>query len=241
LGNGRSIWRNDLSPGDHDIRFAATDSGGLSASATKRISIENHAPEPHIVRPVGGAEYYPGTPITFRGYAHDREAGNLTGDALVWTDADVRLGIGTEFQRALAAGTHTIRLTASDGGSSGSAQVTINVRADCGGNCPPAVTITAPPADSAPVGDVPGDCITLVATAYDPEDGPLSGSSLVWTDQPDGHPARTFAERGESIDACDFLSTGRDLRHTISVTVQDSAGATATDSIRILVIGGGLI
>jgi hypothetical protein len=241
LGNGRSIWKNDLSPGRHTITFTVTDSGGLSTSESKELTIQNNDPEATIDRPQADRTYIQDVPITFRGSGYDRETGNLTGRALTWTSEGRLLGTGNQFQAALPAGTHTIHLRASDGALSGSAEVTIQVSPRSGDNAPPGVTITAPPHRSAPVSDRTGDCVTLTATSEDPEDGPLTGDALVWTDQPDGQPSRTLSRRGESIAACDFLSTGGDLWHTITVTAWDSRGATATDSIRILVIGGGLI
>jgi hypothetical protein len=52
IGNGRLVFSNRLSPGAHAITFSATDSGGLTATARVRVTVENRPPDrPVIVRP----------------------------------------------------------------------------------------------------------------------------------------------------------------------------------------------
>lgn len=243
LGTGASLWKNDLSPGRHTLTFTATDSGGLIASARREITIENHTPQAMIDQPVAGGVFYDGVGIVLRGRGFDRETGNLTGAALVWTTGSRGLlGTGHQLLATLPAGTHTIRLTAHDGDLTGEAEVTLRVRSRPAGNAPPAITITAPPDRSAPVGDRPEDCVTLTASAFDLEDGPLTGDAIVWTDQIAGEAMpRILDRRGASIEACAWSSTGGDTWHTITATATDTGGASSNDSIRILVIGGGLI
>lgn len=243
LGTGASLWKNDLSPGRHTITFTVTDSGGLIASERREITIENHIPQATIDQPVAGGVFYDGVGIVLRGRGFDRETGNLTGRALVWTTAGGGLlGIGNQLLATLPAGVHTIRLTASDGDLAGRAEVTLRVQARPAGNAPPAITITAPPDRSAPVSDRPDDCVTLTASAFDLEDGPLTGDAITWTDEMAGGAViRTLERRGASIEACSWVSTGGDTWHTVTATVTDSGGARAGDSIRILVISGGLI
>ena len=241
IGQGHSIWTRRLSAGRHRVTFTVTDNGGLTRSASKRITIENTAPRVFIDDPTAGSgTHYAGSPITFRGHANDSEQGNLVGSALTWTRGLTAMGSGNELQQALAAGAHTIKLTATDGDATAFAETRITVHACPGDNCPPGVTILSPPHLSAPVSDVAAlNCLTLVAEASDKEDGRLRGNALAWRTQRDGDPAPdALTERGESVSKC--FDVGDDNWHTITVTATDSRGATRSDSIRIYVIGGGL-
>ncbi len=92
---------------------------------------------------------------------------------------------------------------------------------------PPTVTITSP-ADGSTFNK--GDTITFTGSATDPEDGALTGSSLVWTSSIDGQ-----IGTGESFTKND-LSVGT---HTITLTATDSEGATGTASVTITVSGSG--
>jgi Tol biopolymer transport system component len=90
-------------------------------------------------------------------------------------------------------------------------------------NQPPIATITSPP-DGATF--TQGEPITFQGQATDPEDGPLTGASLVWTSSIDGQ-----IGTGESFTRSD-LSVGT---HTITLTATDSQGAIGTDSIIVTI------
>lgn len=86
----------------------------------------------------------------------------------------------------------------------------------------PTCTIMAP-VDGA---EVPFDeMVTFVATASDPEDGPLTGASIVWTTDRDAADLGT----GESLMVT--LPTSGD--HVITCTATDSEGNTGASSITI--------
>ena len=252
LGTGLSVFKSNLSPGPHTITFSVTDSGGLTASETISITINNNQPNlPIIIEPIYGATFYEGQEIAFRARATDREDGYLSGDSLVWSSSLVRgpsyppvtlvLGTGDLLLRPLTEGEHTITLRATDRtGVSNSNSVRINVRPRPAGNTPPTVTITSPPNYYA-MGD--NTCITLIARASDLEDGPLRGGSLVWRDRyHDGRRARVRdIGTGERIDLCNPPAPGGDTRHELSVTARDSGGSSATNTIIIISIPGGLI
>jgi hypothetical protein len=71
-----------------------------------------------------------------------------------------------------------------------------------------------------------GDTIIFSGTGDDPEDGPLTGGSLVWTSSRDGQVGTgTYFTR-------DNLSGGT---HTVTLTATDSQGATGTDSVSVTV------
>ncbi|MEM4729805.1 MAG: Ig-like domain-containing protein [Thermoplasmata archaeon] len=92
---------------------------------------------------------------------------------------------------------------------------------------PPAVFLQRPEPAAGPFET--GDLISLVAFAYDPDDGPLTGKTIKWSSSASG-----------------ALGTGQRLLvalpagvHTITVVATDSDGNTAQASVRITVLGPG--
>ena len=88
-------------------------------------------------------------------------------------------------------------------------------------NEPPSATITAP-ADGAVV--AAGESISFQGSAIDPEDGPLTGSHLVWSSDLEGE-IGTGAGFTSST-----LSVGS---HTITLTATDPQGATGSASVGV--------
>jgi hypothetical protein len=87
----------------------------------------------------------------------------------------------------------------------------------------PTATITAPASGSS---FASGTSVTFTGTGTDPEDGALSGASLVWTSDLDGQ----FGTSGSVTTS--GLSIGV---HTITLTVTDSNGGTDTDQITVTI------
>lgn len=243
MGSGISIRKNFLTPGTHNIIFAATDSGGRIVTADKRIVIQNNPPRaPRITSP-RGSTFYVGQEITFRGWAQDRESGDLVGDALVWRSdlVTASLGTGRLVKTTLPEGAHNITLTATDrDGFSSSASISLSVLPLPPGNTPPVVAIISPD-DRTGMGD--GECMTLVAEASDLQDGVLIGDALVWRGSyiQGGSVRSRNLGRGERVEMCNPPTSGHDTWHTISVEARDSGGLPSTDSIKVYVIPGGLI
>ena len=122
-----------------------------------------------------------------------------------------------------APGTYSITLTVTDGGgltNSVTKQVTIPTPAS---NQSPTATITAPLNNSS---FVQGATVTFAGTGQDPEDGALTGGSLVWTSSING---QIGTGTGFSTTT---LSVGT---HTITLKATDSQAAfgTATRTITI--------
>jgi chitodextrinase len=88
----------------------------------------------------------------------------------------------------------------------------------------PSATITAPEANAV---FTQGETITFTGSALDPEEGPLTGSALVWISNMDGSigSGTTFTR--------DDLSLGT---HTITLTATDSQGASGSDTVLISIL-----
>jgi hypothetical protein len=187
IGFGASFTRNNLAPGTHTITLTATDSKGATGTATVQITVQatsNQTPSAQISAPANQAVFQQGAAINFAGTGNDAEDGALTGASLVWTsNMGGQLGTGASFTlNNLAAGTHTITLTATDSnGATGTATVQITVQAALG-NQAPSAQIAAPANGGIFIRLV--DNITFTGSATDPEDGALTGAALVWTRPP---------------------------------------------------------
>jgi hypothetical protein len=87
IGNGRLVFSNRLSPGAHAITFSATDSGGLTATARVRVTVENRPPDrPVIVRPESDDMVVATEPVATR-----------TGEAVPMADS-----VGETYRQAVA-------------------------------------------------------------------------------------------------------------------------------------------
>ncbi|MEP6731645.1 MAG: S8 family serine peptidase [bacterium] len=123
-------------------------------------------------------------------------------------------------------GTYSVTLTVTDGGGltgSLTKQVTIPNGTT---NQPPTASITSPANGSS---FVQGASVSFAGSGTDPEDGALTGASLVWTSSLDGQ-IGTGASFNSST-----LSVGS---HTITLTATDSHGLTGTATRSITITAG---
>ena len=227
IGTGTSFSRSDLSTGSHTVTLTGTDSDGLSDSETVSITLlhdTNQIPTVTITQPGNGSSFSDGQTITFQGSANDPEDGTLSGASLVWTSSlDLQIGTGTSFTRNdLSTGSHTITLTATDS-EGAKASKTVGIGIDAPPNQQPTATITAPANGSS---FTMGTNISFQGSANDPEDGTLTGASLVWTSSNDGQ-----IGTGTSF-AWSTLSVGS---HTITLKATDSGALTGSTSIQITI------
>ncbi len=213
LGNGATISTSALTPGTHTITLSAADVLGAVGTATRTITIAaNQSPSAVIATPASNTTYLIGSTVAFAGSATDPEDGTLSGASLVWTSSrDGQIGTGTTISTStLSAGVHTITLTATDSrGAIDAASIAVTI------NRPPSASISSPVANATLVA---GTSVTFSGTATDPEDGVLSGASLVWASSRDGQ-----IGTGSSFSTA-TLSVGA---HTITLTAKDSQNATA--------------
>ncbi|HXV59878.1 MAG TPA: metallophosphoesterase [Vicinamibacteria bacterium] len=172
-----------------------------------------------IDAPADGSSFGPGVPVDFVGVATDEEDGDLSPNLSWVSDRDGSIGSGRAISvTGLSSGLHRVTARASDdGGLVGSDQITITVH-----DTPPSVSIMSPSGGSS---FELGTAIDFAGTASDPEDGDLT-ASLTWISDLDG----SVGSGGSFITS--LLSPGP---HTITASVTDSVGLTATDQITLQV------
>ena len=218
-GPGRTVM---LSEGSHTLVASATDSDGAVGSAQVHVTITPSPPVVTIAAPPAGTRVFAGTSVAFSGTATDATDGNLT-STLRWTsDRDGAIGLGGSFATTrLSVGTHTVTAAAIDaGGLVGHAERTVVVRPP---NVPPAITIVAPaPQPSL----LTGRPVLLGAVATDTEDGNLE-ATVRWASSRDG-----ALGTGATL-VVPSLSVGA---HTLTASVTDADGATASASVAVTVV-----
>jgi len=229
IGTGTSFSKTDLSLGLHNIVLTATDSDGATGTANAQVTVvvpANSPPTASISSPADNGSAVMGSNVSFAGSATDPEDGALSGTSLVWTsDLDGQINTGSFFSTTtLSSGTHSIVLTATDSdGGVGADTITFSIT---GGG--PIVNITGPnvQGNGAPHTVFEGTGITFSATASDPDDGPLSGGSLVWESNVDGQ-----IGTGTSF----TTSTLSDGMHTVTLTATDSDTNETTATVLAIV------
>lgn len=230
FGTGTSVSTSSLSAGTHTITLLVIDSQGSAASVTRTITIgapaANQSPSASISSPVNGASFTQGASVTFVGAGSDPEDGTLSGTSLTWTSSiNGAIGTGASFSTStLAAGTHTITLTAKDS-KGATASTTRSITITVPVNQAPTASISSPANGTS---FTQGASVTFIGAGSDPEDGALSGTSLTWSSNING-----AIGTGTSFSTT-TLSAGT---HTITLTATDSKGATAsaTRSITITI------
>ena len=214
-----------LSTGAHVITAEATDSFGATATDTVSVTVVNTAPIATITHPADGTGYYTSQSINLRGYGFDPEE-VIHGSTLQWhSSIDGALGTGDDIWVSLAAGTHTITLTATDSkGATGTDTITLPVTVGIG--YPTAKILLPATGTSFPSGTT----VFFLGQGTDPEDGNLTGASLVWTDSIDGS-----IGTGISPSAVLSGSTCGITAHDVTLTVTDSTARTHAHTIQILI------
>ena len=230
-----SCFSGPLALGNHVLTVTATDAFGATASATRNIQAINRPPVPDIALPLANGTYYAHQPVTVEAFILDPDE-FIPQNGVVWTSSQNGVvGTGWSDDVMLSAGAHVITVVATDAkGATGQDSVTINVQPGTG---LPTVRILQPnPNDpnDPNLGISPGTQITLRGAANDPEDGDLTGSSLVWSSDIDG-----ILGTGQTINV--VLSGPavpchpETVTHTIQLRATDSDGHTVVVTIRITV------
>jgi hypothetical protein len=96
-------------------------------------------------------------------------------------------------------------------------------------NMPPVVSISAPDTTSttAPLTTAPGSPVTFTGAGNDPEDGALTGSSLVWTSNVDGQigTGQTF-----------MTSALTEGQHTVTLAATDSESGVGSETVLVVIV-----
>jgi hypothetical protein len=205
---------------------AAADTAPVTVATVPPPPPPNQSPSATISTPGDGMSFSQGEQIDFTGSATDPEDGTLTGGSLVWESSlDGQIGTGSSVGRDdLATGTHTIRLIATDSqGAADTATISLTVNSAPPPNQPPDATINTPATGSA---FSQSETVTGRGVAVDPEDGTLTGGSLVWESSLDGQ-----IGTGDTF-SLSILAVGT---HTIRLIATDSQGAADTAAVTITV------
>ncbi len=131
IGTGPTFSTSALSVGTHTITASATDSGGLTGTATRTLVVRppNAAPVLTILSPKDGSGLLAGKPVLLSATATDAENGNLS-PSIKWTSSKdgVIATTGTRAVPNLSIGTHVLTASVTDlDGQTVSATVTVVV------------------------------------------------------------------------------------------------------------------
>ena len=211
--------------------------GGTVSDTITNITVNappvpiNQPPLAAITAPSNNSMFINGTQINFTGTGNDPEDGALFGASLEWSsDIDGFLGDGGSLNlSSLSLGNHTILLVARDSdGAVGSNRIIVQiVPPGTPLNNAPSAFITAPANGSLFVN---GTQINFTGVGLDPEDGILPDARLAWSSSLDG-----VLGTGTSLNLSN-LTVGN---HTVTLTVTDSLGASATTGIRVQIVPQG--
>ena len=184
----------------------------------------NTRPTASITSPANGSTFPPSSSIRFTGSGLDGEDGQLSGNFLVWTSSiNGQIGIGSPIDASLSVGDHVITLKAKDSAVAfDTASINVSVNSSTPFNSRPVASISAPAGN---VTFLTSDSITFTGSAFDDQDGQLSGNTLVWTSNIDGQ-----IGTGESFSAS--LSPGNQI---ISLLATDNHGDIGTATVSITV------
>lgn len=227
--------------GSHVITARAVDPQGNQASDTVTINVTNEPPTVDVLRPTAGT-YCIGETLDFRARVFDRNEPGLTvpGSSVAWrVGASAPFATGMTTSRSFdSAGPIQVFARATDsGGLFADDSVGLSIT-DCSDQ-PPVVTVTSPADQSTHFYDGYDEGlnlwysdVTFTGTATDPEDGALSGASLVWSTDQTSLQAPTLGT-GTSITARLYSDVCQGVTHNVTLVATDSFGNVRSALVRV--------
>lgn len=246
------LFDNGLSPGNHEITFSATDSGGLTGSASINVTITDSPPDvPVIIQPLVTDTIVATGDIAFEGKGYDSEEGFLKDESLIWSVSRAGgpfsiLGSGQYLKESIdSPGEYVVRLTAID--SQGSESFTENHIAvlPYTGNTTPRVVINKPEHTEwrgRAMAVAPNTEIQFVGGVEDTEDF-VTDLELKWVAQPI-RPEGDLVEFGHNDTNPRFALEAiaeQDTEYAVTFSARDTGGLVGKKVIYIVVMATPLI
>ena len=241
-----SRWGSEFESGTHTIRLTVQDSEGNTAEDEIEVVLPvNLAPTVEILSPPDESTFFESATIALTGRSIDTDhppTYTLDPGQVSWYLGNSASPFATGHTATLSGlspGSYRVTFTGSDGEFEASDEIRIFVVADPE-DLPPTATILSPSHGqtfNANAQDEDGDWyvnVTLSGQGQDPEDGTLSGGSLVWTDSVNGGTAQNIGT-GASLPVRLYAPQCFGNTHTIRLTVTDSAGNPNSASITVTV------
>ena len=161
------------SAGKYKLTVTATDSGGLTGSATQTVNVSTNNQPPTCTLRVSPDQGQAPLMVTATGNCADQE-NDIVSEVLNWGDGTTTAG-ASETHTYSTAGTFTVKLTATDsGGLKGSASKSVKVAASK--NAPPTCALAV-----APAGGQAALAVTATGNCTDPEND-IIREALNWGD-----------------------------------------------------------
>ena len=219
LGNAATISPT-LSAGTHTLTFTVTDNGGATSSDSVVVTITaNQAPtaDAGSDQSITDGDDDGSEMVTLSGSGSDVDSSVVS---YLWTEGATVLGTTASISPSLSVGTHTLTLTVTDnGGASTSDDVMITIVEPA--NQGPTATAGADQTLSDNDG-TGSETVTLNGSGSDP-DGTIV--AYQWTEG--------ATVLGNTASISPSLTVGT---HTLTLTVTDDDGATASDSLVVTVV-----
>jgi Bacterial Ig domain len=226
FGHGSAFGDTKLTPGDHHISVTAVDSQeGERTVGPITIHVVVEPPHVEIDHPADGTTFGNDQTISFRGEAIDPEQGDI-GPSATWSLDGTSIGTGAALleYKIATPGTHTLTLSATNGGgATSSASITVHVVPGTGA---PSVSITSPPDNTNVAAGTP---ITFTASATTASGATIPDADISWTDDLDG-----ALGTGHTITTTLTGSGCQIYVHHVTVTATDTGnGQSATDEVTV--------
>lgn len=240
-GNPAFADTENMAYGAHVLTARAIDPQGHLATDTVTVTITNAPPTVAVLRPTAGT-YCIDETLTFQATVFDP---NQTGYTLPDAGVTWRVGAGAPFATGknttnafTVAGPIQVIVRATDEQNAFAEDSVGLVITDCSDQ-PPVVTIASPDDESSFFYDGFDDAlamwyadITFSGSATDPEDGALSGASLVWSTSRTDLQAPALGT-GTSLTARLYSNVCEGVSHDVMLSATDSFGNVRTALVRV--------